>query len=78
MRVDADIMKSLFQKTINNIVSLVKDVLIKPAAENVPLLLLVGGFAVTKQIDRGKWNCHVYLAGSVCFYSTFDRFKFSK
>ena len=45
MRVDADIMKSLFDKTINNIVSLVKDVLRKPAAKNVPLLLLVGGFA---------------------------------
>ena len=45
MRVDADIMKGLFDKTINNIVSLVKDVLRKPAAENVPLLLLVGGFA---------------------------------
>jgi hypothetical protein len=27
----------------------------------------------TKRIDRGKWNCHVYLAGSVCFYSTFDQ-----
>ena len=45
MRVDADIMKSLFDETINNIVSLVKDVLRKPAAKNVPLLLLVGGFA---------------------------------
>jgi molecular chaperone DnaK (HSP70) len=45
MRVDADVMKSLFDKTINNIVSLVKDVLRKPAAKNVPLLLLVGGFA---------------------------------
>jgi molecular chaperone DnaK (HSP70) len=45
MRVDADIMKGLFDKTINNIVSLVKDVLRKPAAKNVPLLLLVGGFA---------------------------------
>jgi hypothetical protein len=45
MRVDADVMKSLFDETINNIVSLVKDVLRKPAAKNVPLLLLVGGFA---------------------------------
>jgi molecular chaperone DnaK (HSP70) len=45
MRVNADVMKSLFDKTINNIVSLVKDVLKKPAAKNVPLLLLVGGFA---------------------------------
>jgi molecular chaperone DnaK (HSP70) len=45
MRVDADVMKSLFDKTINNIVSLVKDVLRESAAKNVPLLLLVGGFA---------------------------------
>ena len=45
LRIDADVMKSLFDKTINNIVSLVKDVLRKPAAKNVPLLLLVGGFA---------------------------------
>jgi hypothetical protein len=45
MRVDADVMKSLFDQTINNIVSLVKDVLRKPAAENVSLLLLVGGFS---------------------------------
>ena len=45
MRIDADIMKSLFEKTIINIVSLVKGVLRKPAAKNVPLLLLVGGFA---------------------------------
>ena len=33
MRVDADVMKSLFDKTIKNIVSLVKDVLRKPAAK---------------------------------------------
>jgi hypothetical protein len=33
-----------FCLTINNIVSLVKDVLRKPAVKNVPLLLLVGGF----------------------------------
>jgi len=45
MRVDADVMKSLFDKTINNIVSLVTDVLRNPAAKDVPLLLLVGGFA---------------------------------
>jgi molecular chaperone DnaK (HSP70) len=45
MRVDADVMKSFFDKTINKIVSLVKDVLRKPAVKNVPLLLLVGGFA---------------------------------
>jgi molecular chaperone DnaK (HSP70) len=45
MRVDADVMESLFDETIKNIVSLVKDVLRKPAATNVPLLLLVGGFA---------------------------------
>jgi molecular chaperone DnaK (HSP70) len=45
MRVNADVMKSLFDKTMNNIVSLVKDVLKKPAAKDVPLLLLVGGFA---------------------------------
>ena len=45
MRVDADVMKSLFDKTINKIVFLIKDVLRKPAAKNVPLLLLVGGFA---------------------------------
>ena len=44
MRVDADVMKSLFDKTINNIVSLVKAVLRKPTAKNVALLLLVGGF----------------------------------
>jgi len=45
MRVAADVMKSLFQKTIKNIVSLVKDVLRKPAAKDIPLLILVGGFA---------------------------------
>ena len=45
LRVDADVMKSLFDKTINNIVSLVEDVLRKPEAKDVPLLLLVGGFA---------------------------------
>ena len=45
MKFDADVMKSLFEETINNIVSLVKDVLRKPAAKSVPLLLLVGGFA---------------------------------
>ena len=45
MRVDADIMKSLFDKTINNIVSLVTDVLRKPTAKHVSLILLVGGFA---------------------------------
>jgi hypothetical protein len=45
MRVDADVMKSLFDKTITKIVSLVEDVLRKPAAKTVPLLLLVGGLA---------------------------------
>ena len=45
MKFDADFMKSLFEETINNIVSLVTDVLRKPAAKSVPLLLLVGGFA---------------------------------
>ena len=45
MRVDADIMKSLFDKTINNIVSLVTDVLRKPTAKHVSLILLVGGFS---------------------------------
>ena len=45
MRVDADVMKSLFQKTIKNIVSLVKDVLRKPAPKDIRFLILVGGFA---------------------------------
>lgn len=45
LRVDADVMKNLFQKTINNIIRLVKDILRKPTARDVPLLLLVGGFA---------------------------------
>lgn len=45
LRVDADVMKNLFQKTINNIIKLVKDILRKPTAQDVPLLLLVGGFA---------------------------------
>ena len=45
MRIDSDVMKSLFEETINNIVSLVKDVLRKPAVKDVHLLLFVGGFA---------------------------------
>lgn len=45
LRVDADVMKNLFQTTINNITTLVNQLLLKPAAHNVPLLLLVGGFA---------------------------------
>ncbi|VDI11366.1 Hypothetical predicted protein [Mytilus galloprovincialis] len=45
LRVDADVMKNLFQKTINSIINLVKDILRKPTAHDVPLLLLVGGFA---------------------------------
>lgn len=45
LRVDADVMKKLFEKTINNIIKLVKDILRKPTAQDVPLLLLVGGFA---------------------------------
>ncbi|XP_076100918.1 heat shock 70 kDa protein 12A-like [Mytilus galloprovincialis] len=45
LRVDADVMKTLFEKTINNIIKLVKDILRKSSAQDVPLLLLVGGFA---------------------------------
>jgi len=56
MRVDADVMKSLFDKTINNIVSLVKDVLRQPAAKNVPLLLLVGGFAECPLVQSAMKN----------------------
>ena len=56
MRVDADVMKSLFDKTINNIVSLVKDVLRKPAAKDVPLLLLVGGFAECPLVQSAMKN----------------------
>ena len=59
MRVDADVMKSLFDQTINNIVSLVKDVLRKPAAKNVSLLLLVGGFAECPLVQSAmKKNFH--------------------
>ena len=56
MRVDADVMKSLFDKTINNIVSLVKDVLTKLAVKDVPLLLLVGGFAECPLVQSAMEN----------------------
>jgi len=56
MRVDADVMKSLFDKTINNIVSLVTDVLRNPAAKDVPLLLLVGGFAECPLVQSAMKN----------------------
>ena len=45
LRIDPDVIKSLFDETINNIISLVEDVLRKTVANDVPLLLLVGGFA---------------------------------
>ncbi|XP_076100919.1 heat shock 70 kDa protein 12A-like [Mytilus galloprovincialis] len=45
LRVDAKIMKNLFSSTVNNIIKLVKDVLRKSVVRDVPLLLLVGGFA---------------------------------
>ena len=57
MRVDADVMKSLFDKTINNIVSLVEDVLRKPAAKDVALLLLVGGFADCPIVQSAMHKC---------------------
>lgn len=45
LRVEADVMKQLFQATVDNIIKLVTDVLQNSAAKDVPLLLLVGGFA---------------------------------
>lgn len=45
MRVDADVMKALFKPTIDNIISLMKEILQNKAASDVSQLLLVGGFS---------------------------------
>lgn len=45
LRIDADVMKSLYNKTIDSIIELIHETLQHPAAKKVTLLLLVGGFA---------------------------------
>ncbi|CAG2218767.1 unnamed protein product [Mytilus edulis] len=45
MRFDADLFKSLFDKTINNILTLLKEMFTREELESVELLLLVGGFS---------------------------------
>ncbi|VDI16587.1 Hypothetical predicted protein [Mytilus galloprovincialis] len=45
MRFDADLFKSLFDKTINNILTLLKEMFTREELESVALLLLVGGFS---------------------------------
>lgn len=45
MRVDADLMRSLFQPTIDSIISLMRDILRNKGASEVSQLLLVGGFS---------------------------------
>ncbi|CAG2218745.1 unnamed protein product [Mytilus edulis] len=44
MRIDADVFKNLFDKTVKNILTLLKE-LFKRKVESVALLLLVGGFS---------------------------------
>jgi hypothetical protein len=45
MRINVETMKNLFKGTIDNIISLMTEVLKKPEAEEVNTLLLVGGFS---------------------------------
>ncbi|XP_076111559.1 heat shock 70 kDa protein 12A-like [Mytilus galloprovincialis] len=45
MRVEADLMRSLFNPTIDSIISLMKDILQNKATSEVSQLLLVGGFS---------------------------------
>ncbi|XP_063447377.1 heat shock 70 kDa protein 12A-like [Mytilus trossulus] len=45
MRVEADLMRSLFQPTIESIISLMKEILRNKTASDVSQLLLVGGFS---------------------------------
>lgn len=51
LRVDAEIIKSLFKKTSDCIVALIKEAFQMPAAKNVPLVLLVGGAAESPLIQ---------------------------
>lgn len=45
MRIDADIFKNLFDKTIKNILALFQRIFTRKESESVTLVLLVGGFA---------------------------------
>ncbi|CAC5408538.1 unnamed protein product [Mytilus coruscus] len=45
MRFDADLFKNLFDKTIKNILTLIKEMFTRDELESVALLLLVGGFS---------------------------------
>lgn len=45
MRIDADLFKTLFDKTIKNIVALLQEVITRKESKGITMLLLVGGFA---------------------------------
>lgn len=45
MRIDADIFKNLFDKTVKNILALLQEILTRKESESLTLILLVGGFA---------------------------------
>ncbi|XP_071141897.1 heat shock 70 kDa protein 12B-like [Mytilus edulis] len=45
MRFDADLFKTLFEKTIKNVLALLQEMFARKESESVTLLLLVGGFA---------------------------------
>ncbi|VDI55462.1 Hypothetical predicted protein [Mytilus galloprovincialis] len=51
MRIDAFLVKTLFDKTIKDILSLIQEILTRKESESVTLLLLVGGFAACSLIQ---------------------------
>lgn len=51
MRIDAFLFKTLFDKTIKNILLLIQEILTRKESESVTLLLLVGGFAACSLIQ---------------------------
>lgn len=52
IRIDVDLVKSLFNKSIERIISLVKDMDTRSASLEIPLILLVGGFSDCKLIHH--------------------------
>ncbi|CAC5371724.1 unnamed protein product [Mytilus coruscus] len=45
MRIDADIFKNLFDKTIKNILALLQEIITRKKTKEITMILLVGGFA---------------------------------
>lgn len=52
IRLDVDLVKSLFNKSIERIISLVKDMDTRSASLEIPLILLVGGFSECRLIHH--------------------------